>query len=178
MGDTRPGPQAPKDWRGRFYEDLEVGDVYRSRIGRTVTDADNIWFTCLTMNTNQLHFNVRYAERTRFERPLVNSTFTLALVTGLSVPDTSENAAANLEWSDIRLPAPVFVGDTLWAESEILERRESRSWPGVGIVTLRTRGLNQRGETVVEFRRTIAVYRRDAPEAEPVFPVPRTDWSV
>ena len=110
---------APKEWRGRFYEDFDVGDVFRSRLGRTVTRADNIWFTCLTMNTNQVHFNEPFAAGTQFGRPLVNSAFTLALVTGLTVPDTSENAAANLAWTDITLPKPVFEGDTLWAESEI-----------------------------------------------------------
>jgi len=88
---------APKDWRGRFFEDFAVGDVFRSRLGRTVTDTDNVWFTALTHNTNQMHFNAPYAERTRFERPLVNSCFTLSLVTGLTVPDTSENGTANLE---------------------------------------------------------------------------------
>ena len=112
---------APKAWRGRFYEDFDVGDVFHSRFGRTITETDNVWFTCLTMNTNQIHFNVPFAERTRFGKPLVNSTFTLALVTGMTVPDTSENAAANLSWTDIQLPNPVFAGDTLWAESEILE---------------------------------------------------------
>ncbi|HEX5979819.1 MAG TPA: MaoC family dehydratase, partial [Thermoleophilaceae bacterium] len=118
---------APKDWRGRFFEDFDVGDVYTSRLGRTVTEADNVWFTCLTMNTNQMHFNDRYAAGTPFGRTLVNSTFTLALVTGLTVPDTSENGAANLEWNDIKLPNPVFVGDTLWAQSEVLGLRESES---------------------------------------------------
>ena len=88
---------APKTWRGRFFEDFEIGDVFRSRLGRTITETDNIWFTCLTLNTNQIHFNSPYAERTQFGKPLVNSAFTLALVTGLTVPDTSENAAANLE---------------------------------------------------------------------------------
>ena len=116
--DIRP---APKEWRGRFFEDIEVGDVYVSRLGRTITETDNIWFTLLTLNTNQLHFNVPYAERTRFGKPLVNSAFTLALVTGMTVPDTSENATANLAWTDISMPNPVFVGDTLWAESEIVE---------------------------------------------------------
>jgi acyl dehydratase len=169
---------APKAWRGRFYEDFQVGDVFRSRLGRTITDADNVWFTCLTLNTNQIHFNTPYAERTQFGRPLVNSTLTLALVTGMTVPDTSENAAANLEWTDIRLPRPVFVGDTLWAESEILEVRESRSNPTVGIVTMRCRGVNQRGEVVIEFRRTFMVYKRDAPEAAPAFPAVETEWSV
>jgi hypothetical protein len=87
---------APKSWRGRYYEDFDVGDVFRSRFGRTLTETENIWFTCLTLNTNQVHFNVPFAERTRFGQPLVNSTFTLAVVTGMTVPDTSENAAANL----------------------------------------------------------------------------------
>ena len=170
--------RAPKEWRGRFFEDFEVGDVFRSRLGRTVTEADNVWFTCLTMNTNQLHFNEAYAKRTLYGRPLVNSTFTLALVTGITVPDTSENAAANLAWTDISLPAPVFVGDTLWAESEILEVRESSSRPEVGIVSMRCRGVNQRGEVVIEFRRTFMVYRRHADAARPSFPDPSTDWTI
>jgi acyl dehydratase len=169
---------APKSWRGRYFEDFDVGDVFRSRLGRTVTETDNIWFTCLTMNTNQMHFNVPYSERTRFEQPLVNSAFTLALVTGLTVSDTSENAAANLEWTDIKLPRPVFAGDTLWAESEILEKRESSSRPNVGIITMRCRGVNQRNEVVIEFRRTFMIYRRDAPEAAPLFPETETEWTV
>jgi itaconyl-CoA hydratase len=134
------GTVAPKQWRGRFYEDFAVGDVFRSRVGRTVTRVDNQWFTLLTHNTNQVHFNEVFAERTPFGQPLVNSAFTLALVTGMSVPDTSENAAANLSWTDIKLPNPVFEGDTLWSESEVLETRESRSRPNVGIVGVRTRG--------------------------------------
>ncbi len=169
---------APKEWRGRFYEDLDAGDVFRSRLGRTITETDNIWFTNLTMNTNQIHFHVPYAERTLFGRPLVVSTLTLALVVGLSVPDTSENAAANLAWEDIKLPKPVFVGDTLWAESEILEKRGSRSNPSVGLVTMRTRGINQRREVVIEFRRTFMLLRRDAAGAATSFPGTDTDWTV
>jgi len=169
---------APKQWRGRFYEDLEIGDVFRSRLGRTISEADNVWFTCLTLNTNQIHFNVPYAERTQFGKPLVNSAFTLALVLGLTVPDTSENAAANLGWGKITLPNPVYVGDTLWAESEITERRESRSNPSVGIVSMRCRGINQRREVVIEFQRTFMAYRRSAPEAEPAFPSTDADWTV
>jgi len=169
---------AAKAWRGRFYEDFAVGDVFRSRLGRTITETDNIWFTCLTLNTNQIHFNTPYAERTQFGKPLVNSAFTLALVTGMTVPDTSENAAANLQWTDIKLPRPVFAGDTLWAESEILELRESKSNPKVGIVTMRSRGINQRREVVIEFKRTFMVYKRGVPEAEPAFPGTDTDWSV
>jgi itaconyl-CoA hydratase len=169
---------APKTWRGRFFEDFDIGDVFRSRIGRTVTETDNVWFTALTHNTNQSHFNTAYAERTPYGRPLVNSAFTLALVTGMTVPDTSENATANLAWTDITLPAPVFVGDTLWAESEVTDLRESRSRPTVGIVSLRCRGINQRREVVIEFRRTFMIYKRDAPEAESMFPVTDADWTV
>ena len=152
--------QAPKAWRGRFFEDLEVGDVYRSRLGRTVTETDNVWFTCLTHEHEPEPLQRRVREGTPFGRPLVNSAFTLALVTGLTVPDTSENATANLAWTDITMPNPVFVGDTLWAETEMLEQRESRSRPNVGIMALRTRGINQRREVVIEFRRTFMVYKR------------------
>ncbi|HZC31547.1 MAG TPA: MaoC family dehydratase [Gaiellaceae bacterium] len=136
------------------YEELEVGAVYRSRHGRTVLEADNVWFTLLTLNTNQIHFNDEYAKRTEFGRPLVDSTFTLALVTGLSVPDVSERGA-NLGWREVRLPAPVFAGDTIRAETEVLAKRESQSRPDFGIVTVRTRGLNQRDETVIEFERSL-----------------------
>jgi acyl dehydratase len=169
---------APKEWRGRYYEDFDAGDVYRSRFGRTVTQTDNIWFTCLTMNTNPMHFSEPFAARTRFARPLVNSAFTLALVTGLTVPDTSENAAANLAWTDIKLPKPVFEGDTIWAESEILEKRESSSNASVGIVAMRCRGINQRGEVVIEFKRTFMVYKRGAPEVADTFPATDDDWTV
>ena len=169
---------APKVWSGRLYEDFDVGDVYRSRLGRTITDTDNVWFTCLTMNTNQVHFNVPFSERTRFGQPLVNSTFTLALVTGLTVADTSENATANLSWDEIKLPNPVFVGDTIWAESEILEKRESRSNPNVGIVGMRCRGINQRREVVIEYKRTFMVYKRDAPEVADTFPGTDAQWTV
>jgi itaconyl-CoA hydratase len=169
---------APKEWRGRFFEDFEVGDVFRSRLGRTITETDNIWFTCLTLNTNQVHFNTPYAERTRFKQPLVNSVFTVALVTGMTVPDTSENGLANLEWTDIKLPNPVFVGDTLWAESEILTTRESRSHPNAGIVSMRSRGINQRGEVVVEFKRSFMIYRASAPEVADAFPRTETGWTV
>lgn len=168
---------APKEWRGRFFEDFEVGDVFRSRIGRTVIDTDNVWMTALTMNTNQVHFNAEFAAKTRFGRPLVNSCLTVALVTGLSVPDTSENGTANLSWTDIELPSPVFVGDTLWAESEILGVRASNSKPDVGIVSLRTRGINQRGETVISFKRSFMCYRRTAPQVTDTFPEPQEGWS-
>ena len=141
---------------GRTYDELEVGAVYRSRFGRTVLEADNVWFTLLTMNTNPIHFDAEYAAQTDWRRPLVDSTFTLALVTGLSVVDVSEHAV-NLGWREVRLPAPVFAGDTIRAETEILAKRESQSRRGSGIVTVRTRGLNQRDEVVIEFERTVLV---------------------
>jgi itaconyl-CoA hydratase len=167
-----------EEWRSRFYEDLEVGDVYRSRFGRTVTETDNLLFTALTMNTNQLHFSSAYAAKTRWKKILVNSTFTLALVTGLSVADVTEHAAANLAWTDVTLPNPVFFGDTIWAETEILDRRESRSNSDVGIVSMRTRGINQRHEVVVEFKRAVMVYKRTAPAAADDFPGTETEWGV
>lgn len=169
---------APKDWQGRFFEDFAVGDVFRSRLGRTVTETDNVWFTCLTMNTNQTHFNAELAAQTEFRRPLVNSCLTIALITGLSVPDTSENAVANLAWNDIRLPNPVFAGDTLWAETEILEVRASESRPQAGIVRLRTRGINQRREVVCEFHRTFMLRRRPIGDSLPGgFPGTDAPWS-
>jgi itaconyl-CoA hydratase len=163
---------------GRVYEDFAVGAVYRSHLGRTVTETDNIWFSCLTMNTNQMHFNSEYAGRSEFGRPLVVSTLTLAIVLGLSVRDTSENAAANLGWGDIVLPKPVFAGDTLWAESEVLAKRESKSRPSCGIVTIRTRGVNQRREVVIEFSRSFLVYRAGAPELAELFPASDRPWIV
>lgn len=169
---------APKEWRGRFFEDMEVGDVYRSRLGRTVEQTDNTWFTLLTNNTNQVHFNSTFAVATEFGRPLVNSCLTLSIVVGLSVADTSENAVANLSWDSISMPRPVFAGDTLWAESEVLSKRESASRPSQGIIGIRTRGINQRGETVIEFLRTFMMYRRAAPQAGSHFPEPVTDWTV
>ena len=139
---------------GRSYEELEIGGVHKSRFGRTVLEADNVWFTLLTMNTNPIHFDAEYAASTDWQRPLVDSTFTLALVTGLSVEAVSERGV-NLGWREVRLPAPVFAGDTIRAETEVLSKRESKSRPGFGIVTVRTRGLNQRDEVVIDFERSI-----------------------
>ncbi len=148
-------------WRGRFYEDFEVSDVYEHPLGRTVTTTDNAWFTLLTQNTAPIHFDRHYAEQTEFGRPLVDSTFTVALVTGQSVTDVSQNVFANLGWDEIRLPAPVFEGDTIYSRSEVLEKRESRSRPDVGIVTVKTTGFNQDGTVVITFKRTVLVYKRD-----------------
>ena len=158
-------------WQGRFFEDFQVGDVYRSRIGRTITQADNIWFTLLTNNTNQIHFNAHYAERTEFGRPLVNSTLTLAIVAGLGVADTSENGFA-LGWDQIALPAPLFEGDTLYSESEVVEVRESRSRPTQGIVKFRSRGIKQDGTVVMEYVRSVMVWKRAHAPNNDTFPTP------
>jgi itaconyl-CoA hydratase len=147
-------------WTGRVYEDFEVGDVYPHPLGRTVLSADNVWFTLLTMNTNPIHFDRAYAARTEFGRPLVDSTFTLALVTGQSVSDISQNVLANLGWDEVRLTAPVYEGDTIYSRSEVLEKRESRSRSNVGIVKVKTTGFNQDGVVVIEFLRTFMVYKR------------------
>ena len=149
-----------KGWEGRLYEDFEVGDVYVHPIGRTVLSADNSWFTLLTLNTNFVHFDHHFAAGTEFGRPLVNSAFTLALVTGMSVTDLSQNAMANLGWDEIRLPAPVFEGDTLYARSEVLDKRESKSRPNVGIVHVQTVGFNQDNVDVITFKRAFMVYKR------------------
>jgi acyl dehydratase len=148
-------------WRGRFFEDFEVGDVYEHPLGRTVTTTDNSWFTLLTQNTAAIHFDHHYASQTEFGKPLVDSTFTLALVTGQSVTDVSQNVFANLGWDEVRLPAPVFEGDTIYSRSEVLEKRESRSRPEVGIVRVETTGFNQDGTIVITFVRTIMVYKKD-----------------
>jgi itaconyl-CoA hydratase len=151
---------AKEGWRGRFFEDFEVGDVYRHPLGRTVTETDNVWFTLLTQNTAPVHFDRHYAAQTEFGRPLVDSTFTVALVTGQSVTDVSQNVMANLGWDEVRLPAPVFEGDTIYSQSEVLETRPSRSRENVGIVTVRTTGYNQDGTVVITFKRTVMVYKR------------------
>lgn len=151
MGETGQG--------GRCYEDFEVGQVIRHRVGRTITETDNIWFTLLTVNANPIHFDAHYSAQTEFGRPLVNSTLTLAIVTGLSVVDVSQHAV-NLGWDEVRLPAPVFAGDTIYAETEVLRKRESASRPTMGLVEIRSRGYKPDGTVVLEFRRTILVYKR------------------
>lgn len=142
---------------GRTYEDFVVGHVYEHRPGRTITEADNIWFTLLTMNQHPLHFDAAYAAETEFEKPLVNSCLTLSIVTGMSVADVSHKAIANLGWSKVQLTAPVFVGDTIRAETEVLSKRPSGTRPGQGLVTVRTRGLKADGTMFMVFERTVLV---------------------
>ena len=145
---------------GRYYEDFKVGDVYEHRPGRTITETDNTWFTLLTMNTHPMHFDAEYAKASEFGRCIVCSPFTVALMVGMSVTDVSQKAIANLGWSDFKLTFPLFAGDTLYATSEVLEKRESGSRPGAGIVTVRTIGTNQDGKEVCTFNRTMLIAKR------------------
>ncbi len=163
---------AVKDgWTGRFYEDFEVGDVYRHPNGRTVCTADNIWFSLLTQNSNPVHVDHEYSAKTELGKPLVNSAFTLALVTGQSVIDVSQNVMANLGWDEVKLPHPVFEGDTIYSQSEVLSKRESKSRSTVGIVTIRSVGFNQDGVVIITYKRTFMVYKRgQAPELVRVRP--------
>ena len=160
QGTLQIGPQRYRETFGRYYEDFVVGDVYEHRPGRTITQNDNIWFTLLTMNTHPLHFDEEYAKASEFGKVIVCSPLTVALMVGMSVTDVSQKAVANLGWTDIRMTHPLFVGDTLTAESEVLEKRESKSRPGAGIVTCRTDGFNQDGKKVCTFNRTILIARR------------------
>jgi acyl dehydratase len=166
MGEIKPG------WQGRFFEDFEVGDIYRCRYGRTVTEADNVQFTLLTNNTNQIHFNRDYGEKTEFGSTLVNSALTLAIVAGMGVMDVSEHGFA-LGWDEIVLPNPVYPGDTLYSESEVIETRESRTRPEQGIVKIETRGYNQDGACVIRYRRSVMVWKREHAPSIDIFPTPK-----
>lgn len=150
-------PQRHRQNDGRCYEDFIVGDIYEHRPGRTITETDNIWFTLLTMNTHPLHFDNNYAAKSEFKRALVNSCLTLSIVVGMSVSDVSQKAIGNLGWNDIKLTAPVFVGDTIYALSEVLSKRKSSSRPNQGIVTVRTIGTKSDGAEFMSFERTVLV---------------------
>ena len=154
------GPHRFRETYGRYFEDFNVGDVYEHRPGRTVIEADNIQFTLLTMNPHPIHLDRVFAAQSEFGRPLVNSTLTLAIVTGMSVTDVSYKAIANLGWNDIRLSAPVFAGETLYAESEVLDKRESKSRPTQGIVTVKTTGMKSDGTVFLSFERSVLVPKR------------------
>ena len=160
---AEPKEVAPNTYResyGRYFEDFTPGDTYEHRPGRTISEVDNTWFTLLTMNQHPVHFDNEYAAASEFKKPLVNSCFTLSLVAGMSVSDTSQKAIANLGWTDIKLTAPVFAGDTIYAESEVLEKRESKSRPTQGIVRIHTVGRNQDGVVVISFERAMLIPKR------------------
>ena len=152
-------------WQGRFYEDFEVGDVYKHPYGRTVTETDDVWFTNVTMNTNPMHFNEAYASETEFGERLVNGTFVIALAVGMSVIDVSMNATANLGYDKVRHHGPVFHGDTIFVESEVVSKRESESRDHVGMVTTELRAYNEDDDLVLSLERTPMVIKRD--HAEP-----------
>ena len=154
------GPNRTRESFGRYLDDFHVGDIYEHRPGRTISEADNTWFTLLTMNQHPLHFDHEYAKHTEFGRPLVNSCLTLSIVAGMTVSDVSQKAIANLGWSDIKMTLPLFAGDTLYAESEVLDKRESASRPNAGIVSVRTVGANQDGKVVCTFERTMLIAKQ------------------
>jgi itaconyl-CoA hydratase len=154
------GERRFRETSGLYWEDFEPGDIFEHRPGRTVLDTDNVWFTLLTLNCQQVHFDSAYAAQTEWKKLLVDSTFTLALLTGMSVRTVSAKVVANLGWDKVKASHPVFGGDTLYAESTVLHKRESRSRPTQGIVTVATRGINQNGDEVMSFERTMLVYRR------------------
>jgi len=157
---AKRGERRYRESVGRFYEDFVVGDIYEHRPGRTITETENTWFTLLTMNKHPLHFDAEYAKHSEFGRCLVASPFTVSLIVGMSVSDVSQKAIANLGWTDIKLTHPVFAGDTLYAESEVLSKRESKSRADAGIVSVRSTGKNQNGDVVCTFDRTMLVQRR------------------
>ena len=156
----KTGPNRYREDIGRYFEDFTIGDVYEHRPGRTISEADNTWFTLLTMNQHPVHFDAEYAAKSEFGKPLVNSALTLSIVAGMSVSDTSQKAIANLGWNDIRLTAPVFHGDTIYAESEVLDKRESKSRPTQGIVTIRTIGQKADGTEFMTYERTMLIPKR------------------
>ena len=159
-GSIEVGPRRYRETFGRYFEDFVEGDVYEHRPGRTITDADNVWFTLLTMNTHPAHFDYEFASKTEFGKPLVCSPLTVALMVGMSVSDISQKAVANLGWDSIKLTHPLFPGDTLYAESEVLEKRESKSRPEQGVVTVRTTGKNQHGDVICTFNRSMLIWKR------------------
>ena len=159
-GAVKIGPNRYRETFGRYYEDFQIGDVYEHRPGRTISEADNTWFTLLTMNQHPLHFDAEYAKHSEFGRPIVNSALTLAIVAGMSVSDVSQKAIANLGWTDLTMPAPVVNGETLYAESEVKAKRESKSRPTQGMVTVETRAHKADGTLVMSYQRVVLVPKR------------------
>ena len=154
------GPNRYRESFGRYYEDFNVGDIYEHRPGRTISETDNTWFTLLTMNTHPMHFDAEYAKHSEFGRCIICSPLTVALMVGMSVTDVSQKAIANLGWTDIRMTHPLFAGDTLTAESEVLGKRDSASRPNAGIVTVKTTGFNQDGKVICDFQRTMLIAKQ------------------
>jgi acyl dehydratase len=145
---------------GRYFEEFEVGEVIKHWPGRTILEADNMWFSLLTMNQHPLHIDAHYASETQHGQRLVVGTLVFSIVVGMSVSDISGRAIANLEYEEIKHVGPVFHGDTIYAESRILDKRESRTKPDRGIVHVETHGLNQGGDVVLTLKRRVLVPKR------------------
>ena len=177
MTTTNPAAPAPGSFsnEGMFYEDFEVGRIYAHRMGRTMIEADNAWLTLIALGINQVHFNDYYSAQPPFKKPIIASPFTLAVVTGLSAAEFGQNTMANLGWNEVKLPNPVFVGDTIYARSKVTGKRESASRPYAGIVNLDTEGFNQDGTIVMTFSRNLMAYKRGhAPGAHMPVPIGST----
>ena len=159
-GAIEVAPGRYRETYGRYFEEFTVGDVYEHRPGRTISETDNTWFSLLTMNQHPSHCDAEFARKTEFGKCLVASPLTVAIMTGQSVSDVSQKAVANLGWKEIRLLKPVFAGDTLYSETEVLTKRESEKRPTQGIVTIKTIGKNQHGEVVCDFERTMLIWKR------------------
>ena len=167
---VQTGPNRFRESFGRYFEDFNVGDIYEHRPGRTLTETDNTWFTLLTMNTHPIHFDAEYGAKSEFGRCIIASPLTVSVVVGMSVSDVSQKAIANLGWTNIRMTAPLFAGDTLYAETEVMAKRESKSRPTAGLVTVFSRGFNQHGTLVCDFERTIPVAKRGHAPDDPKGP--------
>ncbi|MCC6941328.1 MaoC family dehydratase [Novosphingobium sp.] len=159
-GAVEVAPGRYRETYGRFFEEFVVGDIYEHRPGRTISETDNTWFSLLTMNQHPSHCDHAFAAKTEFGKPLVASPLTVAIMTGQSVSDVSQKAVANLGWKEIRLLKPVFAGDTIYSETEVLEKRESEKRPTQGIVTIKTIGKNQHGDVVCDFVRVMLIWKR------------------
>lgn len=170
MGSESEDKRLVSGWQGRYFEDFDVGDIYKHPYGRTVTETDNVWLTNITMNLNPMHFNEVYSADTEFGERLVNGLVVIAIAVGLSVIDVSQNATANLGYNEVRHHAPVFHGDTLYAESEVTSKRESESRNHVGIITTKLRAYNQRDEMVLSLERTNMVLKREHAQPSPAQP--------
>jgi len=173
MTETTDDRELVSGWQGRFFEDFEVGDVYKHPYGRTVTETDDVWLTNITMNLNPMHFNEVYASNTEYGERLVNGLVVIAIAVGMSVIDVSMNATANLGYDDVRHTGPVFHGDTLFAESEVVSKRESDSRDHAGLVTTRLRAYNQDDEQVLSLERTNMMLKKS--HARPAAHAP-TGW--
>ena len=161
MAIKKIGPQHFREDYGLYYEEFNIDDIYEHWPGRTITDTDNIWQSLLVMNTHPLHINVEYGKKTEFKKNLVSSLVTFGIINGMTVNILSAKAIANLGWDKVRLTHPVFVGDTLYAQSKIIDKRLSKHHPSRGIITAEVKGFNQHKDTIISFERSFLVPTKD-----------------